>query len=98
MASSVEKQLSRVFSVDAGCCKEEICDLIRSQWCQYQLLKIPTDWHTAPTEKVSKCQEIHRSYWKDVERDWTCVPDVEYPGVRVDSYWSRVFEVKDERD
>ena len=71
-------------------------DKIRDQWQLYQLVEIPKDWHVKETPNAEKERNHHQSYWKNLERNWLDIlpKENETKSVRIDSYWSQVFEMK----
>lgn len=74
---------------------EDVCDKIRNQWRSYQLEDIPNEWFTVGVVEKRQCQE---SYWEDVETVWSdCTLQTEETpnSVRVDTFWSKIFEIKD---
>ena len=61
------------------------------------MIDIPKDWYTVETDSAKKERIHHVSYWKEVEKSWIeVVPnDAEENSIRIDSFWSRVFEMRD---
>ena len=52
-----------VFNINSNVIKEELCNIIRSQWQSYQLEKIPEEFYTQ--EDAFKTQNNAQfSYWK----------------------------------
>ena len=85
-----------MFGVSDSTTVSEVCDMVRSQWQIYQLQDIPKEWHTQETESAKTSRINQDSYWKNVEKSWLDITpkETEEKSVRIDSYWSRVFEMK----
>ena len=91
-----KNHLQSVFGVSDSTTVSEVCDMVRSQWQIYQLQDIPKEWHTQETESAKTSRINQDSYWKNVEKSWLDITpkETEEKSVRIDSYWSRVFEMK----
>ncbi|CAL4060167.1 unnamed protein product [Meganyctiphanes norvegica] len=98
IANLLKNYLQSVFSVPDTTNVSELVDMIRSQWQSYQLCEIPKDWYTIETNKAKKDRLQRQSYWKEVERTWIAILPKEQSGkiVRIDSYWSKVFGIRNE--
>ncbi|CAL4241631.1 unnamed protein product [Meganyctiphanes norvegica] len=97
VASTLKNHLGKVFGVPENTTVSDVCDLVKSQWQIYQLIDIPKEWHTLETASAKKERQHTESYWRNVEKSWIDLTpkDSEEKSLRIDSYWSRVFEVKD---
>ena len=97
VASTLKNNLETVFCVSKHTSIEDVCDLIKNQWQIYQLLDIPKEWHCKETDSGKKERITRESYWKNVEKSWIDITPKEFKEktVRIDCYWSRVFNVKD---
>ena len=97
VASTLKNHLQSVFDVSESTSVSEVCDMVRSQWQVYQLQDIPKEWHTMETESAKSSRRHQESYWKNVEKSWLDITpkELEEKSLRIDSYWSRVFVMKD---
>ena len=70
----------------------------RSQWLTYQLQDIPNEWHRVETESAKKTRKQEESYWREVENSWLdfTPTETEEKSICIDSYWSRVFDMRDD--
>ena len=91
-----KNHLQSVFGVSDSTTVSEVCDMVRSQWQIYQLQDIPKEWHIQETESAKTSRINQDSYWKNVEKSWLDITpkETEEKSVRIDSYWSMVFEMK----
>ena len=98
ISSTLKNHLEKVFSVQESTSVNDVCDMIRSQWLTYQLQDIPKEWHRVETESAKKIRNQHESYWREVENSWLDLTpkETEEKSIRIDSYWSRVFDMKDD--
>ena len=98
ISSTLKNHLEKVFSVQESTSVNDVCDMIRSQWLTYQLKDIPKEWHRVETESAKKIRNQHESYWREVENSWLDLTpkETEEKSIRIDSYWSRVFDMKDD--
>ena len=55
--------LGAVFNLDKPAAKEEVCDIIRNQWMQYQNENIPDTYFKQTVEESSSSNRIQDSYW-----------------------------------
>lgn len=94
----LKNHLQKVYSIDASATSEDICDMVRQQWRQYQMESIAKDWLVISNDHDKPPVNSQTSYWKDVERSWADLVPIENAGefVRIDHYWSRVFRIEDE--
>ena len=98
VGNTLKNHLESVFTVSKETSVNDLCDLIRDQWQIYQLIDIPKDWYTIETDGAKEERKHHQSYWKEVEKSWIdMVPnDTEEKSIRIDSFWSRIFEMRDD--
>merc|ERR1711874_808133 len=97
VTSTLKNHLQTVFDVSESTSVSEVCDMVRNQWQVYQLLDIPKEYHTVETESAKSSRLHQESYWKNVEMSWLDITpkESEEKSLRIDSYWSRVFNMKD---
>ena len=62
------------------------------------MIDIPKEWYTIETVNAKKERVQHQSYWKKAERSWLEIlpKEDELKSIRIDSFWSRVFELKND--
>ena len=97
VATNLKNHLESVFDVSESTSVDDVCGLIRDQWQIYQLTEIPREFHTIETESAKKSRIQQDTYWKNVEKSWLDITpkELEEKSLRIDSYWSKVFELID---
>ena len=98
IGTTLKNHLQSVFNVQEDTSVNDVCDMVRSQWLTYQLQEIPKEWHRVETDSAKKVRQQQESYWREVENSWLDLTPTETQekAIRIDSYWSRVFDMKDD--
>ena len=98
VGNSLKNHLETVFSVSKDTTVSDICDLFRDQFQIYQQIDISKEWYIIETVNAKKERLQHQSYWKNAEKSWLEIlpKEDEVKTIRIDSYWSRVFELKND--
>ena len=98
IGTTLKNHLESDFDVQESTTVNDVCDMIRSQWLTYQLQDIPKEWHKVETVSAKLTRQQQESYWRKVEKSWLDLTptETETKSLRIDSYWSRVFDMKDD--
>lgn len=98
VGNALKNHLPLIFHVSQDINVQDLCDLIKDQWQIYQLLEINKDWFKIETSSAKEDRRNHENYWKGLEKSWIEVTpkEDEEKFLRIDSFWSRIMEVKDD--